>query len=75
MNVDLLALLGYDPSTILTRVRVATASGVESVPRLAIERITALDQVRHRFPVVCHTLPPSTGVDGLLGLDFSEDNG
>ena len=52
MNVDLLVLLGYDPSTVLTRVRVATASGVESLPRLAIERIAALDHERHQFPVV-----------------------
>ena len=22
------------------------------------------------FPVLAHTLPPSAGVDGLLGLDF-----
>jgi hypothetical protein len=24
----------------------------------------------HNFPVLGHTLPPSAGVDGLLGLDF-----
>ena len=22
------------------------------------------------FPIVCHTLPPSAAVDGVLGLDF-----
>ena len=25
---------------------------------------------RTEFPVLGHTLPPSAGVDGLLGLDF-----
>ena len=25
---------------------------------------------RQGLVVVCHTLPPSAGVDGLLGLDF-----
>lgn len=32
--------------------------------------ITALGQERTGFPVLCHTLPASAGVDGLLGLDF-----
>jgi hypothetical protein len=26
--------------------------------------------VRSFFPVLAYTLPPSLGVDGLLGLDF-----
>jgi hypothetical protein len=29
-----------------------------------------LGQIRILFPVVAHTLPPTTSVDGLLGLDF-----
>ncbi len=47
-----------------------TASGVEYVPRLALDRIDVLGQQRRAFPVVAHTLPPSATVDGLLGLDF-----
>jgi hypothetical protein len=35
-----------------------------------VDRIKALDQERVRFPLICHTLPPSAGVDGVLGLDF-----
>jgi MalT-like TPR region len=30
----------------------------------------ALQQARIDFPVLCHTLPPSATVDGVLGLDF-----
>jgi len=33
-------------------------------------KIVAVGHVRSGFPVLGHTLPPSTGVDGLLGLDF-----
>ena len=27
---------------------------------------------RSNFPVLAHTLPPSTSVDGLLGLDYMQ---
>ena len=30
----------------------------------------ALGQERTNFPVLGHTLPPSTSIDGVLGLDF-----
>jgi len=38
--------------------------------QIVLERIVALGQTKSRFAVLGHTLPPSTGVDGLLGLDF-----
>jgi hypothetical protein len=44
--------------------------GVEFVPRLTIDRLEALGQQRQSIPVLCHTLPPTAPVDGLLGLDF-----
>ena len=47
-----------------------TGSGVEFVPRVSIHKIVALGQERTSFPVLGHTLPPSAGIDGVLGLDF-----
>ena len=47
-----------------------TGSSVEYVPTLPLSRIVALGQERQQFPVLCHTLPPSATIDGLLGLDF-----
>jgi hypothetical protein len=35
-----------------------------------VENLQALGLERPGFPVLCHTLPPSVGVDGSLGLDF-----
>jgi hypothetical protein len=52
------------------RFQVTTGSGVEFVPRIRVQRIEALGTERVDFPVLCHTLPPSAIVDGLLGLDF-----
>jgi hypothetical protein len=40
------------------------------VPRILLSKITALGLERQNLSVLAHTLPPSSGVDGLLGLDF-----
>ena len=70
VNVGMLVAIGYDPALVPDRVQVTTGSGVEFVPRVRLDRILALGQERTGFPVLGHTLPPSAGVDSLLGLDF-----
>src|SRR5947209_1795339 len=70
INSAQLVGIGYDPATALQRVQMTMGSGVEYVPRLVVARLEALGQIRTRFEVVAHTLPPSASVDGLLGLDF-----
>jgi len=67
---ETVVLLGYDPAATETRVQITTGSGIEFAPRVSIDKIEALGKERLNFPVLCHTLPPSAGVDGLLGLDF-----
>jgi hypothetical protein len=49
---------------------VTTGSGVEFAPRVELQRLTALGLERYGLQVLGHTLPASSGVDGLLGLDF-----
>jgi predicted aspartyl protease len=70
VNVAMLVALGYDPALAQERVEVTTGSGVEFAPRVNLSRITALGLEHTWFAVLAHTLPPSAGVDGLLGLDF-----
>jgi hypothetical protein len=60
----------YDPALSADRVQVTTGSGVEFAPRVELQRLTVLGQERYGLQVLGHTLPPSSGVDGLLGLDF-----
>lgn len=43
---------------------------MEFAPRVELQRLTVLGQERYGLRVLGHTLPPSSGVDGLLGLDF-----
>lgn len=74
--------LHFDPTAglIVVPTRLFGPSG-DTVVRLALDtgatrtvvgwdRVEALGQERRDFPVLCHTLPPSATVDGVLGLDF-----
>lgn len=70
VNVGMLVAIGYDPALAADRVQVTTGSGIEFAPRVIVEKVVALGHARSGFPVLGHTLPPSAGVDGLLGLDF-----
>jgi predicted aspartyl protease len=70
VNGGMLANLGYDPAGSSGRVPVTTGSGIAYAPLVVISKIVALGQERVDFPVLGHTLPPSAGVDGVLGLDF-----
>ena len=67
---DAMVQLGYDPSHAGDVVQMTTGSGVESVPRIVVQRVEALRQTRENLSVVCHDLPPTASVDGVLGLDF-----
>jgi predicted aspartyl protease len=70
VNWDVVVLVGYDPAVVSERVQMTTGSGIEFVPRIVIEKVEALGRERQNLPVLCHTLPPSATVDGVLGLDF-----
>jgi predicted aspartyl protease len=74
INSGMLVSIGYDLALPSERVQITTGSGVEFVPRLIVKRLIALGSEQTDFSVLCHTLPPSAGVDGLLGLDFLRGN-
>jgi predicted aspartyl protease len=73
VNIAMLVAIGYDPALSAERVQVTTGSGIEFAPRIELSRLTALGLERFGLSVLGHTLPPSTGVDGVLGLDFFRD--
>jgi predicted aspartyl protease len=66
----LLVAVGYTPDAATDRVQVTMGNGIETVPRLVLNRFSALGKHRLGLPVLCYVLPPSAGIDGLLGLDF-----
>lgn len=73
IDLRILAKLGFDPAQPLRQVHMATGHAVGLVPVFALTRFSALGQHRFIFPVIGHTLPPASAVDGLLGLDFLRD--
>jgi hypothetical protein len=74
INVNHLLRVGHDPSAFPANVPVATGTGVLHVPRLPFMALTALGQTRPNFPIIAHTLPAATLVDGVLGLNFFRDS-
>jgi predicted aspartyl protease len=73
VSAAILVATGYDPAPALARVQVTTGSGVVYVPQIALSKVTTLGEERLGLAVLCHTLPASAGIDGLLGLDFFRD--
>src|SRR5574337_1667151 len=67
---DVAEVLSYDPAKVQEKVSITTASGVEIVPLLLLERVRTLGHEVGDVKAICHTLPPQRAVDGLLGLSF-----
>ena len=70
VNTRILTTIGYDPGLAEERVEVTTGSRIEYSPLVPVDHITCLGIQRTDMLVLSHTLPPSAGIDGLLGLDF-----
>ena len=67
---DVIVTLGYDPAVVEEKIQITTGSGIVFVPRINLEKIEAIGEICDKLPILCHTLPPSATIDGLLGLNF-----
>ncbi len=63
-------ILGYKPYITTESVNITTASGVESMPTITLESISVLGLKAENVITVCHDLPETSRVDGLLGLSY-----
>lgn len=70
LNRNLLRSVGYDLDAVTEFVRMTTGTSVETVPRLTINRLSALGRHFIGPRLLAHDLPVEAAVDGLLGLDF-----
>jgi predicted aspartyl protease len=73
-NLSVLRSVGYDPARATDFVQMTTGTGVITVPRIMLNRLTALGQHQIGLRVLAYDLPLATDVDGLLGLDFLRDH-
>lgn len=73
INRKVLRVAGYDPAGITDFVEITTGTGSARVPRLILNRLSALGKHAIGIRVLAHDLPAGVAVDGLLGLDFFRD--
>ncbi len=70
LPVEVVEAVGCDTSHPLYTTRMTSANGVIVAPVVTVAWLHCLGQRIEDFPVVAHTLPTGTFVDGLLGIDF-----
>ncbi len=70
LPVEVVEALGCDTHHPLRTIRMVAANGIIVAPMVAVAWFHCLGQRVENFPVVAHTLPTGTFVDGLLGMDF-----
>jgi len=66
--------IGYDLNNPEDEIYITTGSGLIFVPKITIEKLTALGKVKNNFQIIAHDFPPTSTVDGVLGLDFLREN-
>lgn len=67
---EVLLSLKLDPPTSPVRRPILTASGLLVLPEVEVDECHSLGQIVERFPVLAHTVPLGSQVDGLLGMNF-----
>ena len=70
LNGLFLEALGYRQDQTRGHRLVRTGSGGLAAGSIAVSRFSAFGIVRVEFPLLWLPIPPSTRIDGLLGLDF-----
>ena len=70
LRVNILEALGCDIQNPLRRIRTSAGGGIVEAPVVAVPWFNCLGERVENFPIVAYTLPATTFVDGLLGMDF-----
>lgn len=67
---EILESVGCSPASASERRRIVTASGYEILPVVRINEFNCCGCLIKDYPVIAHTLPFGTHVNGLIGMDF-----
>ena len=67
---ELLEAIGCNQSFVKEKIRIHTASGLIFAPVVRLARFNSLGEKISDFSVVAYTVPFTTLIDGLLGMDF-----
>ncbi len=72
---ELLEAIGSNPSLSKEKVRIHTASGLIITPTVKVAWFNSLGKQIPDFSIVAYTVPFTTLIDGLLGMDFLKTTG
>jgi predicted aspartyl protease len=70
LSWEVLLSLKLDPATSATRRSITTVNGLLVLPEVEVDEFSSLGQSVNHFPVLAHTIPLGSQVDGLLGMNF-----
>lgn len=70
LRVNILEALDCDIKNSLRRIRTSAGGGIIEAPIVAVPWFNCLGERLKFFSIVAYTLPATTFVDGLLGMDF-----
>jgi predicted aspartyl protease len=65
-----LAAIGCDLRAPAHKIEISTASGLILAPLVRVKALRCLGQEVKDMPILAHSLPGKSPVEGLLGLDF-----
>ena len=61
---------GYNILNPTKKIEISTANADIFVPIIVIKSIKCLEKEIQNLEVICHSLPPHSPIEGLLGLNF-----
>ena len=61
--------LGFQPERTGPKINITTASSTEQAPLVTISRLLVFKHMVSNIEAVVHDLPPTSRIDGLLGLN------
>jgi predicted aspartyl protease len=70
LPVEMLEAIGSNPSLSKEKIRIHTASGLIIAPTVKVVWFNSLGNKIPDFSIVAYTVPFTTLVDGLMGMDF-----
>ncbi len=65
--------LGFEPDEMEREISVVGATGAEPAALLRVKSVSVLGEKVTNMRVLCHQLPPTLGLDGILGLNFLKE--
>ncbi len=74
ISVKKLREIGYNLDNPEDEIYITTGSGLIFVPKITIEKLTSLGKEKSDFVIIAHDFPPTSTVDGVLGLDFLRES-